>query len=188
MSKKLVTKELPDILPVSVGDLSSRELYVLFYSYKYEIGKPFVLCTRGRETILINEDLPNIEESIQLINEIMGVKYLDQAEDLFGNFKKLHGEDATDVLLYIWHDWRKERQAVEVNRKAQEVLAKIKKCKLKKKAQEESAIIDELFSIGFGIYGGDRKCDFDAGKENVFLYGYMLGREYAARKGTMKPI
>lgn len=188
MSKKLVTKELPDILPVSVGDLSSRELYVLFHSYKYEIGKPFVLCKRGLETILINEDLPNIEESIQLINEIMGVKYLDQAEDLFDDFEKLHGKDATDVLLYMWMDWREERKAVDVNKQAQEVLAKIKKCKLKKKAQKESAIIDELFSIGFGIYGGDRKCDFDAGKENVFLYGYMLGREYAARKSTMKRI
>ena len=177
MSKKLVTKELPDILPVSVGDLSSRELYVLFHSYKYEIGKPFVLCKRGLETILINEDLPNIEESIQLINEIMGVKYLDYAEGLFDDFKKLHGEAAFNVLLYIWHDWRKERQAVEVNRQAQEVLAKIKKCRLKKKVQKERDIIDELFSI-----------DFDAGKENVFLYGYMIGREYASRKGTMKRI
>ena len=183
MSKKLVTKELPDILPVSIADLSSGELLVLVHSYKHNISEPFVLCTRGREIILINEDLANIEESIQIIQEIMGMKYLDHAEGLLNDFEKLHGKDAADVLLYIWFDWIKERQAVEVNRQAQEVLAKIKKCRLKNKAKKESAIINELFNIGFGIYGGERKCDFNAGEENVFLYGYMLGMKSSTQRG-----
>lgn len=183
MSKKLVTKEIPDILPVLSEDLSAGEKYILIHCYKHNIGEPFVICTRGRETILINKSLPSIEETIQLINKIMAMKYLDKAENLFDQFKNLHGENASDVLLYIWMDWREKRNAVEINKRSVKVLDEIGKSRLKRKFIKEKDIINELFSIGFGTYDGEAKCDWDTGKKYVFLYGYLLGMKQSAQRG-----
>lgn len=183
MSKKLVTKEIPDIIPVSSGDLTSSEVWWLLNQYDINNSVKFVVCTRGKETILINKELSNIEEATQLISKIMAMKYLNsKTEKLFDDFQKLYGKDASTVLLHIWLDWRKERESVDLNNRAMNILENIKKSKLMKKYRRENDIISELFSIGFGIYEDGAKCDFDKGKENVFLYGYLQGIKFAEGK------
>lgn len=183
MSKKLVTKEIPDIIPVRGEDLSVGEKFALIHCYNHNVDEPFVVCTRGRETILVNKELPNIEDTIRLINKIMAMKYINsKTEKLFDDFQKLYGKDASTVLLYIWLDWRKERESVDLNNRAMDILEKIKKSKLMKKYRRENDIISELFSIGFGTYEDGAKCDFDKGKENVFLYGYLQGIKFAEGK------
>ncbi|MFR8171207.1 MAG: hypothetical protein ACLU9Q_10350 [Marvinbryantia sp.] len=184
MSKKLVTKEIPDILPVSAENLSSLEVWLLLKQYDVKNPAEFVVCRRKMETILVNKELPDIEETIQLINRIMAVKYLDKAEGLFEQFKKLQGERASTVLLYIWMGWRKERQAADLNKRALNTLNEIKRNRLVRKSRKEKDMISELFDIGFGVYNDEAKCDWDKGKEYVFEYGYMQGMK--AAKAEMK--
>lgn len=119
-----------------------------------------------------------------MINRIMAVKYLDKAEGLFEQFKKLQGERASTVLLYIWMGWRKERQAADLNKRALNTLNEIKRNRLVRKSRKEKDMISELFDIGFGVYNDEAKCDWDKGKEYVFEYGYMQGMK--AAKAEMK--
>lgn len=173
--KRFVTREIPDIRFLSAKDLTSRDKMILIYSYHHDINEPFTIGIRGKETILLNEELKDAEETVRLINEIMATKYLDKAEHLFDEFKRLNGDNAATILLYIWNDWRKEKRAAELNQRAQDILDEIKSRRLRQKIRKEKAIIDELFSIGFGTYDDKAECDWDKGKENTFLYGYLLG-------------
>lgn len=57
MSKKLVTKEIPDILPVSAENLSSLEVWLLLKQYDVKNPAEFVVCRRKMETILVNKEI-----------------------------------------------------------------------------------------------------------------------------------
>lgn len=188
MSKKLVTKEIPDIIPVSSEELGTSEKFILIHLYKHNAQEPFVVCAKGRETILINEQLPNIKETMKLINKIMEAKYLDKAEDLFDQFEKLHGKDAAAVLLNIWMDWRKEVQGVDRHKRGMDALSEIKKGRLIQKSKKCSDIIQELFNIGFGLYDDGTKCDCSKGAEYVYAYGYMQGLKAAETKQKARAV
>lgn len=179
MSKKLVTREIPDILLVTEKDLSYGEVFILIHRFEHNVGKPFVICRRGRETILINSELPDIMAAIDLINKIMAIKYLDRAADLFDKFEQQYGKDASKILLCIWMDWRKEVQDVDRHKRGMDALGEINKSRLIKKAQKDSDIIKELFDIGFGLYDDSAKCDISKGAEYAYAYGYAQGMKVA---------
>lgn len=174
----LVTREVPEIIPISADDLSSSNLFWLNYSEGTDKSE-FVICRSKKDRILVNKSLPCLDDIVSLIDQIMRQEYMDEdgiTENLFNSFANVAGKKAEGTLIYIWRKWRKERRKVEDNERAKEVLAKIEKGNLKRYLEEmgdREGVLEEISSIGFGTYDEKAHCDFEKGEKNAFLYGYL---------------
>lgn len=173
----VVTRKIPEIILIDKSELEATEIFALNMLYKTDVNG-FVICPHQRETIYLNKSFEQANNLIPIINKFMAQKYCDRkADKLYKEFKDLAGEKAAGILNHIWSDWRKERMEADAKEEAERVLERAKKKQITSLVQKKSNVIKKAFSIGFGTYNKEAKCDFQKGAECAFVYGYLSAME-----------
>lgn len=172
----LITREIPKISFVSKKELSSLEIFTLEHKFCTEVDE-FVLCRHGKEEIYINKELKAAEEIKEIVNSVMKEQYLEKIEESLNKLQEISGKKAMTALLYLWSDWRKEREKVRLKENADAILKQDRKKQLHRKARKNQDIIRTAFDIGFGLFEKGAKCDIEKGAECAFMIGYMMAQQ-----------
>lgn len=184
----LVTRKIPEVVLVGNSELGSMELFRLNRIYNTDRSE-FVVCDHTRETIYVNKDLEYANDIVPIINKLMEQKHLDSMTcEIFNRFSNIAGKKAHDALLYIWQDWRKERNKADANEQAKKILDMVKKRRIRSRIKRKEDVIKAVFDIGFGTYREYDKCNFQKGIENAFVYGYLCALEANEKKQPAKSL
>lgn len=178
---KLVTRKQPIVMLWREDLLNADDWLIINMVYKMQ---EYTVLYDYREHIYIN---PAIKDSKKLVETVKKI-FADQCiyrrtEKLFDEVEAMTDHQTMLVLSEVWYEWREKVNALRLNEQAKGILKQIRSQRLYYKARKESAVIKELFDIGFGIYEDKAKCDWKQGAENAFMYGYLMGMN-AERKAV----
>ncbi len=173
----VVTKKVPSVVLVDKRELKGSDLLRLIGVHGVDLSD-FVICMHRRDEIYVNQSLKYAKDIAPLISKIMEQRHLNtRTEKLLGEFAEIAGEKASDELLYIRRDWRKERMEAETKEQAEEIVRQIRKKRIRSHVKPKRKLIKAVFGIGFGLYEEGAQCDHEKGAEYAFLYGYLCGLE-----------
>lgn len=173
----ITTKKEPDIIMVSPLELTGRDVLRLKHKYGTETGN-FTISSRGCDVILLNRDIEGAEEIRALVLNIMKRRYCNDSltEKLLGEFEERTEKAAYLALFSIWHDWREARQQADRKEQAEWYIREFKNQRLSTQGPKKKGMLQMLFNIGYGLYDGRHRCDFETGQLYCYLYGYMCGK------------
>ncbi|MDE5801885.1 MAG: hypothetical protein K2I22_03085 [Lachnospiraceae bacterium] len=174
--ENITTKKEPDIIMVSPLELTGRDVLRLKHEYETETDG-FTISSRGCDVILLNREIEGAEEIRALVLNIMGRRYCDDSltEKLLDEFEERTDRAAYLALFRIWHDWREARQQADRKEQAEWYIREFKNQRLAL-SQKKKGMLQMLFHIGYGLYDGNHRCDFETGQLYCYLYGYMCGK------------
>ena len=173
--EKVTTRKHPEIIMVSVSQLTGMDKYRLLHMYN-TYPSQFKISCRKSDVIILNQDLEEIEEIRKLVLDIMDRRYLDSlTEKLLNRFRDLAGDEANITILAIWNEWRTAREQAERKERAEWIIREFKRNRLSAKARKNKEMLQMLDYIGIGVYETDSKYDKDTGRAYCYMYGYMQG-------------
>lgn len=173
--KHTTNREVPEIIYIAAEDLETSDLFHLLHQAE-QSRENFVIFQKRREVICVNEiykdgDLP------VLIEKILRTRFLDKCEKDFDKVEEIAGKKAGEALIYIWRDWREEREKAENKQSAEAIIKKARSERLMGKARKNAKLLKACFDVGFGMYEDGTKCDFQKGAEYAFMCGYMAAMQ-----------
>lgn len=172
---KTILSDIYPIVRISKDDLNPMDLFQLENVY-HSSREDFVILFRCH-TILLNKDFQEIDCLESLISQILNAPHFhSKTECCMDEFEALAGPNATEIMLSIMSDYRKERREAELYDTATKILHAARKTNAFQVYSQNVSLIETLFNIGYGIYD-DERCDWKGGQRACFLYGYMLGQK-----------
>ncbi|MBD5528414.1 MAG: hypothetical protein HDR02_08410 [Lachnospiraceae bacterium] len=172
---KLTTLKRPEIIMVSIPQLTAMDKYRLLHIYETRPSQ-FIISCRKSDVIILNRDMEKIEEILQLVQDIMDRRYLNSlTEKMLNRFRDLTSDEANMIILSIWSAWRAARQQAEMKEQAEWMIREFKRNRLTSKARKSKEMLKMLDYIGTGIYEGNGKYDPDTGRAYCYMYGFMQG-------------
>ncbi len=172
---KLTTLKRPEIIMVSISQLTAMDKYRLLHLYK-TCPSQFIISCRKSDVIILNRDMEKMEEIRQLVQDIMDRRYMDSlTEKLLNRFRDLTSDEANWIIISIWCEWRAARQQAEMKERAEWIIREFERNRLSSKARKGKEMLKMLDYIGTGIYEGNGKYDRDTGRAYCYMYGFMQG-------------
>lgn len=184
--RKVVIREIPEIVEIDKKELTTSDIFRMTWEYKMGMDE-FVILPHKQETIYINKEFSEKENLKNILNEIMGRKYLDaKTEKLLDKMGETAGEKAAEVALYAWSDWREKRMEVERKEEAEALIRRIRRERVPGKGIKYRDSIQGVFEVGSGVYE-ETETKWERGAEYVFMYGYLCCRDDMRKKVMLCP-